>query len=272
MHARFLILSSLPMAALLALGACSSATPDVAATPPGSEGPAFALSVADASSDAGADADGSFAFDAQACVPTLPPGFAPAPVSALVNKVCSAEQITDFVAVCLGTDTSFCSMWTQDRANDACFHYCLVSPYSSAVAEPGMPAPPPMGEWGPIIDTQNPGTTTWFNMGGCIGTADPTQAKCAQDLDDRFQCEYAACTAGCPIPTNDSSQASSQATFDFQNCVSASAYGACQTYATAVATDCTLSTPDAGPAAFCYSVGPGNTAALTQLITQQCGM
>jgi hypothetical protein len=273
MNARFLA----PVAVLLLASACSSSKPETAAAAPGAG--AQSAAVVDASTDvrtdveAGGDADAAAdappPYDAAACQAALAPGFQAVSVPPLINKVCSSTQIGSFVQACLGTDLSTCASWTQDPANDTCFHHCIVSPYSSTPAVPGMTPPPPMAAWGPIIDTQNPGDATWFNVGGCIALADPTQASCGQDLGQRFQCEYAACTANCPIPTQGSQE---QWTYDYQSCVQSADYGPCQTYAAKVSTSCTLSSPDAGPAAFCYEVASGNTAALTQLITQQCGM
>jgi hypothetical protein len=264
----------------LACGGCSSPKPEAAGAPPGAgagSGPAKATGAADAgvpsfadgSSEASADADSAFPWDANACTPTLPPGFQPASVTALVNKVCTSTQIAQFVQVCLGTDMSSCAAWTQDPANDKCFHDCIVSPYSATPTTPGMTPAPPMAAWGPIIDTENPGATTWFNVSGCIALADPTKSKCALDLSQRFQCEYAACASSCPVPPDDPE---GQWVFDYQNCTTNADYSACQTYTASVSNDCTMSTPDGGPAAFCYAVASGDAGALTELITQQCGM
>jgi hypothetical protein len=275
---------------LLLSSACSTATPVPEAKPGGSgPGAANAAEVGDAAADAAADegadaadADGDVTISYESCEPNLPMGFAPVPVTPLVNKACTAAQIEDFISLCLnpevdggvnpavdaGLESESCTTWTQALDNDECFHHCLVSPYTSSPLPAGSPPVPPVSSWGPIIDTENPGTTTWFNVGACIALADPTQAECAQDLNDRFQCEFAACTAGCPIPTRDVAAYDTSA---LQGCASSADFGPCQTYAANVTRDCTLSTPDAGPAALCYSLG-GNTAALTQLLTQQCGM
>ena len=284
MNARSLLpnLVCVAAAAALACSACSSPKPEAEGAPPGAGKGASVADAsthdaadasADGSSDASDDADGAFPYDAYACGPELPPGFQPATVAPLVNKVCTSTQIASFVEACLGTDASFCSAWTQNPANDKCFHSCIVSQYSATPATPGQTPPPPVAAWGPIIDTENPGPTTWFNVSGCIALADPTKSKCAQDLSERFQCEYAACTSSCPVPPNDPpGQNGAQWAFDYQNCTTSADYGPCQKYTANVGTDCTLSTPDGGATAFCYAVASGDTGALTQLITQQCGM
>ncbi len=271
MTARFVAL----LLGALASAACSSAKPETAPAPPGagaSNAPA-GDSTRDAGADADADADdgGDAYVNYAACYPQLPTeGFTPVTVTPLVNKICTSTQIATFVQTCLiGADGGSCSAWSEDPANTACFHDCLVSPYQATAAEAGTAQTSPMASLGPIIDTQNPGLATWFNLSACIGLADPTQASCAKQLSDRFQCEMAACTATCTVGTTSNPNVTREETFDLQNCAQQADFSACSTYATGA---CVLSTPDAGPSAFCYELASGNEGALTQLVTQQCGI
>src|SRR5580658_3240009 len=94
---------------LLLSSACSTATP-VPEAKPGAD-TLGAAGVGDAAADAAdayadgsadaADAGGDITINYQSCEPELPMGFAPVPVTPLVNKVCTATQIADFISLCL---------------------------------------------------------------------------------------------------------------------------------------------------------------------------
>ena len=94
--------------------------------------------------------------------------------------LCSATQISDFYAECLGTSSTMAGCNTWIAANATC-HGCLFT---------GLGA----SQYGAIIGGA---LTDYLNVGGCIAALEPCNTACGQAFDALFQCDLVSCDAYC---------------------------------------------------------------------------
>jgi hypothetical protein len=237
-----------------------------------------------AARDAGTSAD--VVLDVGPCEPGSVKEFKPTPITPVVSPACSdTNDIAPFVGYCYSdAGEPGCVAWKILAANIACVADCLNTVYGAGTAAPGDAIPKAGPHWGPTFAVNNPGESDWLNVGGCVAVADPSKEgqACATALTNAFECEYYACVAvpGCSVPDY---PASAQPRLKaLQSCFSAADKGACASYASAATNACASiadggDAPDAGPdagdagsAAFCFRAAT-DTAALTTMLTQQCG-
>lgn len=230
----------------------------------------------DASGDAGTSAD--VVVDVGPCVPGSVSKFSPTPVAPLVFRACSdTNDIPQFIGNCYsdaGTEKT-CVTWKDLGANFTC-NACLNTVYGETnVSPPPALLPVPAPSWGPAVAIYNPGESDWLNVGGCVRVSDPDAGHaCGTALTNAFECEFYACAAvpGCSVPEYPA--AAQPRLGELENCFAAAASGVCSSYADTAKSECASYTDagdgDAGPAAFCFR-GATDTAALTTLLTQQCG-
>ena len=195
-------------------------------------------SAADGGTDAGDDGGG----DGGVVCPNpaaLPSGYVSPPyVHAVPHKnACSAQLIADYYTQCLDSASTpqTCAPWTNnpDAAHLACVG-CLVTPVTASA-------------YGPVVQTTHGNVIVSDpNLAGCIELLDPNGLSCATTLQDRNDCDLAACNAQCPITDSASFQ-------QWQTCAvnADNTAGSCQTYFQA--TSCASSEmPDGGVAAACF--------------------
>jgi len=201
-------------------------------------GPARA---ADAGPDAATDAGDDGGDAGLVCpAPAVETGFTPAAYVHAVShqNACSQQLIDDYFTLCLASTATAqsCAPFTNnpDAAHQACAA-CIVTPSTAA-------------KYGPIIQTTYGNfIVSTPNLGGCIEDLDPNGLACATALQDRDDCDRAACDTQCPIVDS--------ASFgQWQTCLS-NADGAatsCQSFFQA--TSCVGSEePDGGVAAACFT-------------------
>lgn len=196
---------------------------------------------ADAGTDGGDDA-GDDGGDAGLACPTpasIPAGYAP---PAYVHGVphenaCSQQLIADYYAQCLDTASTAqtCAPWTNspDAAHQACVA-CLVTPVTASA-------------YGPVVETTVGNIiVSEPNLAGCIEIADPAGLSCATKLQDRTDCDEAACNTVCPVTDDPSFQLWETCETNADN-----AAGSCEAYYDA--TSCVDSEmPDGGAAEACF--------------------
>jgi len=196
---------------------------------------------ADGGTDAGADA-GDDGGDAGLVCPTpapIPAGYVP---PAYVHGVphqnaCSPQLIADYYTQCLGSAATAqtCAPWTNspDAAHQACLA-CLVTPVTASA-------------YGPVVQTTlGDVIVSEPNLAGCIEIADPAGLACATKLQDRTDCDEAACNTVCPVTDDPSFQQWETCETNADN-----AAGSCQAYFQA--TSCVASEmPDGGVAEACF--------------------
>jgi MYXO-CTERM domain-containing protein len=203
---------------------------------------------ADAGSDAGTDA-GDDGGDAGLVCP------APAPIAASFTppayvhaaphqNACSQQLIADYYTQCLGSAATAqtCAPWTNapDAAHQACVA-CLVTPATASAYGPVVQT-----TFGNIIVSES-------NLAGCIELADPAGLACATALQDRTDCDEAACTTQCPI-VDDASF------LQWQTCENNADNAASSCGAYFQATSCAASEmPDGGVAAACFPAAANPT-------------
>ncbi len=243
--------------------ACSSPTSGVGPSDSGPTG-----------SDAPQAAD--VVVDVGPCEPASVSGFAPTAVAPIVAPACSdTAQIPVFLGDCYseaGTQAG-CSNWQGLPANFSCAYSCLNTPYGAQSVTPGAMPPQPLAQWGPTVAIPNPGQSNWLNLGACMAVADPsTEGQgCATALTNSFECAYFACIAvpGCSVPNPPESELGQERLKALQACFAAAGKGVCSSYQDSVKSAC--ADADAGPGAFCFSAATDDSAALTKMLTQECG-
>jgi hypothetical protein len=228
----------------------------------------------DASSDAGTSAD--VVVDVGPCVPGSVSKFSPTPVAPLVSPSCSdTNDIPQFIGNCYsdaGTEKT-CVTWKDLGTNFPC-NACLNTTYGeNSVSPPPALLPEPAPSWGAAVSIFNPGESDWLNVGGCVRVADPDAGHdCGTALTSAFECEFYACAGvpGCSVPEYPAAEQPRLG--ELQKCFAAAASGVCSTYADSAKSACASYTDagDGGPAAFCFRAAT-DSAALTTLLTQQCG-
>jgi hypothetical protein len=217
---------------------------------------------------------------APSCQPASPSGFSPVAISPAKRAVCTAGQIADLTTDCYapGATSAACAAWHGDVANMMCFDACPV--VSTFAASPALknPPPSPSGPWGPLVSIVTSSSITFVNLGGCLAAADPSSAAqdCAQAINAQFECEYYACAANCPIPSEADASTTEDALGAFQNCMLSADSGPCASYASA-ADACEAKIPASSPGEFCLngsllSANPVSfNPAFEQLVGDQCG-
>jgi hypothetical protein len=154
--------------------------------------------------------------------------------------LCSPTQIENIVNDCFGGDpdasASACSdLQSGSTAYANCFG-CISTSWSR-------------DKWGALVIANN---QEFLNTGGCFVAADPSNTKCATDLQEQLECEIYACQANCPVPALTAGAdptaiaAFDDATMLFGECQGTADNSGCAKYVAAVNTDCPL---DAGTGA-----------------------
>jgi len=90
----------------------------------------------------------------------------------------------------------------------------------------------------------NGGVELFFNLGGCIDLADPSQLDCAKATEAKLQCELAACVGPCGLPSNGDTKAN-------EACYAAADESVCASYVKGLSV-CEAADAAMNPAAFCY--------------------
>jgi hypothetical protein len=203
-------------------------------------------------------------------------------IAPVVNPVCTDAQIVGYVTQCLDPslpDATACTAWKAVPENKACIDACPVVSNVAASPVTGNPPPTPAGPWGPLVRISNPGAIDFWNLGGCVATADPSPAgqSCGDALNAQLECEYTACAASCPIPLNPPDASLTVAAQSaFIECVFAADSTVCSTYVAAVE-QCVAALPSSAPELFCVDAqllsGDPSTfdPAAEKLLTTQCG-
>ena len=104
---------------------------------------------------------------------------------------CTDAQLDKVIAACFAktaTQTT-CNAWLSAPSNMEC-EGCWLGQASSSSTN-----------WAPFLYADNPGTSYYINVPGCIALANPALVQCATSLQAVFSCDLAACLYNCPIPT-----------------------------------------------------------------------
>jgi hypothetical protein len=145
-----------------------------------------------------------------------------------------------------------CNKWVDATKNASCVA-CTLGPLTSVT-------------WAPILYADD-GAELFYNVGGCIALADPSKLTCAEAFEYGTECALAACQAACPVPTGPDNA--------FSRCVGQADGdgGACETYASKVATCTAALAPDAStsPASFCLELDSTDPDYLLRYLTLACG-
>jgi MYXO-CTERM domain-containing protein len=196
---------------------------------------------ADAGTDAAADAGDDGGDGGLVCpTPAVETGFTPAAYVHAVphQNACSQQLIDDYYTLCLASTATAqsCAPFTNnpDAAHQACAA-CIVTPSTASA-------------YGPVIQaTYGNFIVSTPNLGGCIEILDPSGLACATKLQDRDDCDNAACDTQCPI-------VDSASFAQWQTCLTNAddAATSCQSFFQA--TSCVDSEePDGGVAAACFT-------------------
>ena len=216
------------------------------------------------------------------CQPSPTGAFTPVKITPLVNHVCTDAQITGLVTQCFDPslpDNTACQAWKAVPENEACLTSCPIATNIAPMPATTNPPPTPMSPWGPLVKIENPGSLELFDLGTCVAMADPSPAgqSCGDALNAQLECEYYACAANCPIPTDTSDAgALRSAEYAYQNCTYAADSGPCASYVKA-AIDCVAALPANAPELFCVdgTLLSGDPAlfdpAAEKLLGAQCG-
>ena len=200
---------------------------------------------ASASSSASAGASGDAGLVCPAPAPIAASFTPPAYVHAAPHQnACSPQLIADYYTQCLGSAATAqtCAPWTNtpDAAHQVCVA-CLVTPATASAYGPVVQT-----TYGNIIVSES-------NLAGCIELADPAGLACATALQDRTDCDEAACTPQCPIVDDASFQ-------QWQTCENNADNAASSCGAYFQATSCAASEmPDGGVAAACFPAAANPT-------------
>jgi hypothetical protein len=220
------------------------------------------------------------------CQPGTLTGFTATNVQPLNNAgACTTGQISTIVTDCLDPNSTQTTCNNLSNADETCVTACpLFTPYSSTNVTIGMPAPPPMGPWGPFVQVFNPGESDFFNLGACVALADSTQTTCANALTQQFECETYVCAPNCSIPAAPADPTAAENAYNA--CTTAAdgcpasgngpCTGVCGTFVNSSSTECASVLNGTGPAAFCLNGSLASTTSSTadpslkKLLDQQC--
>ncbi|HEX7663192.1 MAG TPA: hypothetical protein VF407_01710 [Polyangiaceae bacterium] len=208
----FLAVVATTASALVALAgaSCSSSSDSGAPTADASGGDAVRVVVDSASADT--------------CTPNLPSGWTPpAFVPPRVLSICTTSQVSNIYSKCVSDQTATiqdCGQYSSQPPNLPCLA-CMSGDSESTT-------------YGPVINLSNSGHDV--NLGGCVALVDNDLGGtgCAGKVEAAQQCEWAACTGGCPIDIDDPTLRAKSAAA-FADCVAAAKTGACATYVSAAA-------------------------------------
>jgi hypothetical protein len=125
------------------------------------------------------------AAEAGSCAPVPLGGFAPTFVpSRVMRGACTTAQISNLISTCFGPSSSqsACQMLLASADDQVC-NGCMIT---------GNTAP----AWGPLVYHA---TSGYYipNVGGCIDVLAPCERPCAQAVQGKFECAFAACESAC---------------------------------------------------------------------------
>jgi hypothetical protein len=217
---------------------------------------------------AGLDVSSPDAIPPAPCAPGNVSGFSPmwrAPAH-LHAGACSYEQLAGLVEDCFATATpdggpgasqARCNEWVEDSNNASCLS-CWAAPVTAAT-------------WPPVVylSSSAGGQEVFINIGGCIHLLDPSEDKCALNIEYELQCDLAACAPSCPIPGMGDTTRAIDA---LDQCLSHASSGVCSAYGDPANQCAEMLTGDGGnsPAALCYAAN-SNVDAFLQYLLLACG-
>jgi hypothetical protein len=192
---------------------------------------------------------------AHACIPESVAGFTPTfnPPPGPHTSQCTASQLNELIATCFATDpmSGPCNQWLMTPSNAGCLS-CW-----------GWETPTTSSTWPPfVLAESNGGVELFFNLGGCIDLADPSQVDCAKANEAKLQCELAACVGSCGLPANGDTTAN-------LGCYKAADESVCANYVKGLSV-CEPADAAMNPAAFCYQAQDLEEP-LLEYLTLACG-
>jgi hypothetical protein len=195
--------------------------------------------------------------DTGVCAPASPFSYVANwhPFTAPVSGACTTAELQKLVAACFasGRNAELCRGLLASGTSETCLA-CLVTPVAD-------------GDWGPIVTSDNPGATPFFNVSSCVASAGSPELACAMSIQAVFACQLAACVDSCSVGSSGDIAAEQSA---LAGCMqSAATNGDCKSYAS-VALSCANALLDAGKATDCLESSPTASEVLASL-TLACG-